>query len=347
MAEQVMGLDDNAIVNAVLKSNPNLGECVVKRGKPNKNARYTRLQVTVISPQKEIKLIEKVYNGEDRELFGYNLFHHNTAMIPQIYSIDTSLKTILMEDLNDDYIQGFHFNESGDFGVVVRKNYIALVKAAAKLHATFWENESAFGQAGLDWRHESEENVLAHISGMEKDFLRYRKKEEAGKIPRVWEVFENTLALEKLDYFPTAIRLLKEKYKNVVRERFHTGKNITVIHGDLHPGNTFITKTKDRSVKLIDLQAVRMGLCTEDLAMLIALHIAPDKAQAQPLLDSYYQCLSETVKEYPYETFMDDYKLAIMENMFYPIRLMNGGIYDFSMRDKAIKAFETFVLCDE
>jgi hypothetical protein len=53
-----------------------------------------------------------------------------------------------------------------------------------------------------------------------------------------------------------------------------------------------------------------------------------------------------TVKNYSYEMFMNDLKLSIAETMFFPIRLINRGIYDFTMRDKAIKAYETFVLSD-
>jgi hypothetical protein len=41
---------------------------------------------------------------------------------------------------------------------------------------------------------------------------------------------------------------------------------------------------------------------------------------------------------------MKDYKISIAENLFFPIRLINRGIYDFRMRDKAIRAFETFVM---
>ena len=78
--------------------------------------------------------------------------------------------------------------------------------------------------------------------------------------------------------------------------------------------------------------------------MLIALHIEPDRHRAQPLLDFYYRCLCEGVKDYSYEAFMNDYKIAVMENMFFTIQLINRGIYDFKMRDKAIRAFETFVL---
>jgi hypothetical protein len=87
-----------------------------------------------------------------------------------------------------------------------------------------------------------------------------------------------------------------------------------------------------------------MGLVSEDLAMLIALHIEPDKRKAQLLLDFYYDCLCESIKDYSYETFMNDYKIAIMENMVFTIRLLNREISDFKMRDKAIRAFESFVL---
>lgn len=140
---------------------------------------------------------------------------------------------------------------------------------------------------------------------------------------------------------------MKQNYTELLNTRFNASKNITVIHGDLHPGNTFISRSDDRSIKFIDMQAVRIGLCTEDLAMFIALHIEPDKEHAQPLLDYYYSCLCEVIKDYPYELFINDYKLSIMENMFFTIRLINRGIFDFSMRDKALKAFETYVLGDE
>jgi len=91
--------------------------------------------------------------------------------------------------------------------------------------------------------------------------------------------------------------------------------------------------------------------------MLIALHMAVyDKAtdiqtltknEVMPFLDYYYQCLSEKVKDYSYETFLKDYKISIAENMFFTIRLINRGINDFRMRDKAIRAFETFVMDNE
>ena len=142
--------------------------------------------------------------------------------------------------------------------------------------------------------------------------------------------------------------MLRETYPKIIKERFHAGKNITVIHGDLHPGNVFLSSGTDAEVKFIDMEAVRMGLCTEDLAMLLALHIEPDAKKAEPMLRFYYSrlCESGNIKDYPYSDFIRDYKLSVMESMFFPIRLINRGIFDFHMRDKAMRAFETFVLAD-
>lgn len=136
---------------------------------------------------------------------------------------------------------------------------------------------------------------------------------------------------------------LRKKYLPLIHERFRTGKHITVIHGDLHPGNIFLSRLPDASVKMIDMEAVRVGLCTEDLSMLLALHIEPDLECSKPLLDCYYDCLCQDVEGYSYDMFMDDYRISVAEAMFYPIRLINQGIFDFDMRDRAVRAYEAFV----
>jgi len=313
---------------------------------------------SILMPQQEVKKIEKKYRSNDTELHRYDVVRSYVQSIPQIFEFDRENKTIVMEDLSDKYIAGHHFNEVTKQGLFVRESYHAILRTAAKWHGAFWENSDAFGRIGLDWRFETKENLAAHISMMEKDFKKYRKNEEAGKIPKAWEGefagtpfrFENHITSKQLDCFADAISRLKNDYWALVEARFHTGKNITVIHGDMHPGTANVSKSPDRTdgtdriVKFDGLQAVRMGLPTEDLAMLVALHIEPDKKQALPLLDYYYRCLCESVQDYPYETFIGDYRTAVMENMFFAIRHINRGIYDFKMRDNAIRAFESFVL---
>jgi len=174
--------------------------------------------------------------------------------------------------------------------------------------------------------------------------LRKKPRKHKRALSRRAFLAQNNLAPAKLEHFQTAAGLLRERYAGLIETRFHSGKNVTVVHGDLHPGSTFLSRSDGKVVKFIDLQAVRLGLCAEDLAMLLALHIEPDKSRALPLLEHYHRCLCESVGDYSFETFIGDYQIAVMENMFFTLRLINRGIFDFPMRDRAIKAFETFVL---
>ncbi len=342
-----LGLDNDTIISSVYNAYPNIGYCTVKKSKPVKKDGNSIISITISASQKELKLIEKTYGRNDKELHRLNFIKEYTRAIPRIYHIDLEEKVVLMDDLSNDYIQGFDFDENNENGEIIRQNYNAILSSTAKLHSIFWENFGSFEKIGLDWRLESKENILSHISCMEKDFKKYKKNEELGKIPKIWMNFENNIEPIKLDYFQDAIQYLREEYPKLIDARFNSGKNITIIHGDLHPGQTFISKTKDRAIKFVGLQAVRMGLCTEDLAMLLALHIESDKMCAKPLLDYYYQCLCEQVNDYTYEEFINDYKISIAEHMFFTIRLINNGIFDFNMRDNAIKAYETFVIEDK
>ena len=276
--------------------------------------------------------------------------------LPQIYHLDNEKKLILMENISDGYIKGYDYDEANENGEIIRGNYINILRATANFHTAFWENEDAFKKIGLMCHFETKENMLAWISNaMERPFKKYIKDEESGNIPKDGGICgKNKITKKQLDCYNEALQYLKTEYTNRIDSRFNTGKNITIVCGDLHPGHILISKSTDRKIKFTGLQAVRMGLCTEDLAMLIALHIASDnkdddiftknKKDVLPLLEYYYQCLSEKIKDYSYDMFMKDYKLSIAENMFFPIRLINRGIYDFRMRDKAIRAFETFVL---
>ena len=344
--------NDDTIIKAVFNDVNCIYEYTVIRSAPEKADGNTLVHITVTSPQEEAHLIEKTYGRNDVELHRYDMVRSYLQSIPQIYQIDFDNKMVIKEDLSKDYIPGYHYDEDNEAGLLIRKSYQAILQAAAEWHIAFWERSDAFEKIGLDWRLETKENLIAHISMMEKDFKKYKKKEEVGKIPKVWEGefagtpfrFENHITPEQLSCFTDAIERLKNEYWPLVESRFHTGKNITVIHGDMNPGTVNVPKTSDETIKFDGLQAVRMGLPTEDLAMLIALHIEPDRHRAQPLLDFYYRCLCEGVKDYSYEAFMNDYKIAVMENMFFTIQLINRGIYDFKMRDKAIRAFETFVL---
>ncbi|HWT73963.1 MAG TPA: helix-turn-helix transcriptional regulator [Mobilitalea sp.] len=356
--KETIGLSDDIISDVIINKYGNIGYFTINRGKESRAEGKICTGITITSPQKEIKLLEFIYHKNPDEFYGYSLLNGYISELPQIFYLDNDKKLILMEDIGDGYIKGYDYDEANENGEIIRGNINAYLRATANLHSVFWQNETTFQKRGLEWRLQTKENLLSHISCCERDFKKYRRNEEAGYISKDGGVCgKNNISKRQLDYFDMAIHYLKAEYVELVDSRFNSGKNITIIHGDLHPGQMLLSKSTRRNILFSGLQAVRMGLCTEDLAMLIALHMAVyDKAtdiqtltknEVMPFLDYYYQCLSEKVKDYSYETFLKDYKISIAENMFFTIRLINRGINDFRMRDKAIRAFETFVMDNE
>ncbi len=335
-------LSEKEIVGSVYRANGNIGACTVERKNTAKIGQDTVTKLVVFTGKKNFALIERQYNGDGSEFRAYEILNRWIKSIPQVYLINPDKKIILTEDISENCANGFIYDENNEDGKFFRENYHAIIKAIAEWHTAFWENEDVFAKVGLDWRLDSKENLIAHIGMMQKDFELYKENQLHGKVPKVWQSMENNISIDKLNCFDQAIGILKCEYIKLLEERFYTGRNITVIHGDLNPGAINISKMNSQ-IKFEGLQAVRMGIGTEDLAMLIALHVEPDKEKAMPLLDYYYSELCKSVKDYSYEMFINDYKISIMENMFFTIKLMNNGIYDFVMRDKAIKAFETFV----
>ena len=81
------------------------------------------------------------------------------------------------------------------------------------------------------------------------------------------------------------------------------------------------------TVKFVDLEAVRMGLGAEDLAMLLAI-AAPCGMQVLPLLRRYHQRLCLTVADYPFDALLTDYCVALAENLFFPQMLYLTGVAD-------------------
>ena len=349
MKTTIPGLDDQEIIDAVKKIYSEAGNFEIIRSNPEKQGRFNLVYIAVKTPQIELKLAEVIFKDESR-FNAYNLFNKKTWVIPAIYLIDEQRKILLREDFNFGYFRGSDvmnivagWDKNHENGKIYYDNLRSVVKSAAEFHSVFWENTEVLNKIGVDWRLETKESIFAHISRQEKDFRKYRKNYKPGA---KWEHHTDNIEDYQLDYFDKAIDYLKREYIKYIDERFDAGKNITVINGELEPIQTYMSTSAGRAVK-IPPQGIRVGLCTENLAELLALHVEPDKKFAEPLLKYYHECLSEKVKGYSYETFINDYKLSIAEYMFKPIGVINHGINDFPMRDRAVKAFETFVLGKE
>lgn len=350
--KEYIGLSDDEISD-IIQEAYFIKDFTVHRDKESRADGKISTRIKIVLPQKEIRLVQLIYHKRQDEFNGYAFLNGYIHELPKIYYIDNKKKLVLLDDLSENYFRGYDFSKKNQKGELLLENHKSILKSVANFHLAFWNKSDEFNKIGWLWQFESKENVLAWIyDSMEKPFKKYQKNEETGKIPSVWEGefdgtpfrFENKITQEELGYFLKAIKYLKSEYPNYIDKRFNPVKNITVIHGDLHPGQLLVPKNGGEKIKFSSLQNVRQGLCTEDLAMLIALHIEPDKKKAEPLLKYYYNCLCEKIKEYSYRDFINDYKLSVAENMFFTVRLINRKIFDFNMRDKAIKAFKTFII---
>ena len=326
MNKSDIGLDDNAIIQAVHKIHPNITDCFVRRADTVKRDRSVNTKISVEHSSGTLRLIEKVLFGESRELSNLALLSNMDAPVPTIYHIDRDRRLLLIEDLSTDYISGFCFDEDNEQGVYYREHLTDILFALAALHLKCWDNYEVFGKIGLPWHLE---NIAVHLKSVEKDYLKFKKANS------------ERLTDKDISLYDKALELLKCDYPKVIEERFHKGRNITVIHGDFHPGNTFVSRdAKKPAVRMIDLEAVRMGLATEDLAMFLALHTVQNKKSALPLLEGYYAKISKKATDYSFAELLSDYKLSTVESLFFPIRLINGGIKDFHMQSRSLQAFE-------
>ena len=76
--------------------------------------------------------------------------------------------------------------------------------------------------------------------------------------------------------------------------RHHSHRNVTLIHGDAHVWNVLLPKDgQSGDVRFFDWDTWRIGLATQDLAYMMAMHWYPDlrRRRERPLLDRYHAAL--------------------------------------------------------
>lgn len=327
MENKPAALRDHEIIGILEKEGiqPDVGPVRIKRSAIKESVRSMITAITVEAGSRAFHLIEKVSSG--RELDNASFLLPRSLPVPRIYYLDLGRSILLMEDVRAGCIQGSEFDEDTENGRFIRSCYPNFMEAAAQFHLAFWEDGQAFQKAGLPF-HAS--HYRKHLQGLEMEFAVYKKQ---------WKSRQDASGIKS---FEKALELLAGRDIRAVNERFQTGKNMTLLHGDLHPGNMFASAA-DRSVRMIDFEAMRMGVCTDDLVMLAAYHIAPNKREAMPLLRHYYAHLAEIACSYGFDEFISDYRISILENMFFSIRLINQGIPAFNIRDASLEAFRSFI----
>ncbi len=72
--------------------------------------------------------------------------------------------------------------------------------------------------------------------------------------------------------------------------------------------------------RIIDWQSYESGLAAYDLAYMIALHWFPDRRRVleRGLLELYLDALARNGVRYPFDDFMEDYRISVIQLLFLP-----------------------------
>jgi hypothetical protein len=212
-----------------------------------------------------------------------------------------------------------------------------VVEALACIQANGWERRQAGNLlVDLPGIYQSVEEHQAFLGWLERDVNSYLRAIEDRHLPL------------QADLYHQAIMLLQKGWDQTWKPRLATYRHLALVHGDLHPGNVFYPNQQASEVCFIDWEAYRIDLPTTDLAMLLALHLAPDAKDALPLLEAYHAALVKYgVNNYPFEQCLADYHAAILYGMFYPMRLFSQfHVHDEAMIHNSLIACQSFDCLD-
>jgi hypothetical protein len=104
--------------------------------------------------------------------------------------------------------------------------------------------------------------------------------------------------------------------------RYHSHRNLSIVHGDAHVWNYFLPRDGGDDVRLFDWDAWRIGLASSDLAYMMATHWYPERRHRieRTLLDYYHAVLlAHGVRGYDRRALHDDYRLSVLWQITVPV----------------------------
>ncbi|MDQ0193267.1 phosphotransferase [Paenibacillus wynnii] len=323
-----MPLNNNKLMN-IFKGNDISESLCIRRIDHITRDRATINKIEIHRKDNEfVPLIEKntISSSCPHENIVYKYFSNKDVSIPKVYYNEYDQYRqegiLLIEDLSPT-----HRNIS-DWEVPIELNkLINLIDVISQFHAVSWGNVDLSAPKHL----ESVEEYIQHIAYLERDYFHFRKHQTFNFEEEHFQIYEKSL-----------IYLRKNAQQHI--ERITNNHNTTFIHGDLNVCNLLYPSTRNARPYIIDLEAVRVGLCTEDLVMLFIHDLFHGGEETLRIFQLYYTAISHKIScQYSYNQFIEDIRLSIMEGIFFPIKLfVHNGIKDEELVMKSINAYKTF-----
>ena len=149
----------------------------------------------------------------------------------------------------------------------------AIVRAWARFHAHWWDDPRLGSSIG----HWGDAKAIDH------DLRRL-----AEKVAQFEDRLGDRLPRERRDLYA----LMLDRAPRLV-QRTLSRRAVSIVHGDAHVWNCFLLRDDGADIRLFDWDNWRLGVATDDLAYMMAMHWYPDRRSRmeRPLLDAYHAAL--------------------------------------------------------
>lgn len=173
-----------------------------------------------------------------------------------------------------------------------RRHFAQLADALAKIHASHWQDTRLGNTIGLAL---TEARLDDNLARQQDGFERF--------------LSDGMIRLDPAQY--AALSAVAGRMPADFRERLLAGRQLTVIHNNLKPGNLLYSH---QACRILDWKHWRTGLAAEDLAYLIAFHWPPAKRKFEEprFLQRHWAVIRRRgASDYAYDEFLRDYRTAV------------------------------------
>lgn len=283
----------------------------------------------VITPGGDGKFV-KIFKHESREPSLYN-----SLQSEEMYSnivcksgVNHNKQFLVLNDISAEYC------DLRNWSVPVHSIRMEKVlSTVANFHSILnQKKDNLLKEIGIPWHLESKENYHKHLDFLERDYKKFLSDMPV-EIDSRMQV-----------YFAQSLEFLRENAGHLFDLRHRN--RLSFIHGDLNAGNVYYPVNDGSEVLILDLEAVRLGMVTDDLVMLLVndLYHGSDTLLSQ--VTSYYSQLHDSMKRTISESDTMNYlKYSIREGLFFPMKLyFHNQIVDNDLLMRIIDAYESLVL---
>ena len=186
----------------------------------------------------------------------------------------------------------------------------AVLAAHARFHAVWWDHPrlDSFGGFG-----DESVRIDRYLASLPAELATFADRLGDRLAPERRGVYERLI--------DSAPRLL---------DRYRRHRDLTLVHGDAHVWNAMLPRDGTLAdVRLIDWDAWRVDLATDDLAYMLAVHCFAEwrrRYEREHLRRYHDELVAHAVRDYPLDALWLDYRLSVLWQTTTPMWQANHGI---------------------